>query len=105
VECRRRRATTLAVFRSQQLDFNDLGVNASTLANLGVPHSSDFSSRRAGNQILASYSVNKPGMNIGAGAAGGTKWHGKVFAEARWDRIFMSNFHVDYIPVTFGFRW
>jgi hypothetical protein len=56
-------------------------------------------------QILASYSVNKPGVNGGAGFALGTR-HGKIFAEARYTRIFMGNYrHTDYIPVTFGFRW
>ncbi len=57
------------------------------------------------NQVLASYSVNKPGVNIGAGIAFGTKWHGKFFAEARYNHIYMSNSHTDYMPVTFGFRW
>ena len=57
-------------------------------------------------QVLSSYSVNKPGVNGGAGFAIGTKWHGKFFAEARYARIFMGNDrHVDYIPVSFGFRW
>jgi hypothetical protein len=56
-------------------------------------------------QVLAEYSVNKPGVNVGAGFALGTRWHGKLFAEARYHRIFMGNFHTDYIPVTFGFRW
>jgi hypothetical protein len=56
--------------------------------------------------VLASYSVNKPGVDVGAGVAVGTRWHGKVFAEARWDHIFIGgNRHVDYVPVTFGFRW
>lgn len=58
------------------------------------------------NQVLASYSVNKPGVDIGAGFAVGTKWHGKFFAEARYNRIFMGNDrHTDYVPVSFGFRW
>ncbi len=56
-------------------------------------------------QVLASYSVNKPGVDIGAGIAMGTKWHGKFFAEARYDRIFMRNSHTSYLPVSFGFRW
>jgi opacity protein-like surface antigen len=57
-------------------------------------------------EILQSYSVTKPGVDIGAGIAFGTKWHGKFFAEARYNRIFMgNNQHTDYIPVTFGFRW
>jgi hypothetical protein len=57
-------------------------------------------------EVVASYTVNKPGVNGGAGIAFGTKWHGKIFAEARYHRIFMSNYaHTDYIPVSFGFRW
>jgi opacity protein-like surface antigen len=54
----------------------------------------------------SSYSENKPGFNAGAGVAFGTKWHGKIFAEARYVHIFTnSNMRADYIPVTFGFRW
>ena len=57
-------------------------------------------------QVVSSYTVNKPGVNGGAGIAFGTKWHGKIFAEARYHRIFMGNgSHTDYIPVSFGFRW
>ncbi len=56
-------------------------------------------------QILASYTVNKPGIDAGMGIAFGSKWHGKFFAEARYNRIFEGNFHTDYLPVTFGFRW
>lgn len=60
------------------------------------------------NQILANYSVNKPGIDIGAGVAFGKKWNGKFFAEARYERIFMGNRFAndtEYLPVTFGFRW
>jgi len=56
-------------------------------------------------EILSSYTVNKPGIDVGAGIAIGSKWHGKFFGEARYDRIFMGNYHVDYVPVSFGFRW
>jgi hypothetical protein len=57
-------------------------------------------------QVLESDSIVKPGVNIGAGVALGTKWHGKFFAEARYHRIFMpQDTHTDYIPVSFGFRW
>ena len=57
-------------------------------------------------EILASYTVNKWGINGGAGVAFGSKWHGKFFAEARWDHIFLtSSRHIDYLPVSFGFRW
>jgi hypothetical protein len=52
------------------------------------------------------YSVNKPGFNAGMGVALGTKWHGKVFAEARYVHVFLNNnMRGDYVPVTFGFRW
>ena len=65
-----------------------------------------YSAAVPAQQVLASYSVNKPGVDIGAGIALGTKWHGKIFAEARYNRIFMGNDrHTDYIPVTFGLRW
>lgn len=58
------------------------------------------------SQVLASYSVNKPGFDVGAGFAVGTRFHGKIFAEAKYNRMFLSNgYHTDYIPVTFGFRW
>ncbi|HVW83566.1 MAG TPA: outer membrane beta-barrel protein [Bryobacteraceae bacterium] len=57
------------------------------------------------NQVLASYSSNKPGIDVGAGIAIGTRFHGKIFAEAKYDRIYNGNYHTDYVPVTFGFRW
>jgi hypothetical protein len=56
-------------------------------------------------QILSSYSVVKPGFDVGAGVALGTKWNGKFFAEARFNRMFLGSTHMDYIPVTFGFRF
>jgi len=55
--------------------------------------------------VVASYSMNKPGVDVGAGIAFGSHWGGKFFAEARYHRIFTGNDrHVDYVPVTFGFR-
>jgi hypothetical protein len=56
-------------------------------------------------QILSSYSVNKPGLDIGAGIAMGTRFHGKIFLEAKYERMFLGNYHMDYLPVTAGFRW
>ncbi|MGA2113905.1 MAG: outer membrane beta-barrel protein [Bryobacteraceae bacterium] len=55
-------------------------------------------------QVIGSYSVNKPGFDAGAGIAFGSIWHGKFFAEAKYNRI-TANYHTDYLPVTFGFRW
>jgi hypothetical protein len=57
-------------------------------------------------EILGSYSLVKPGVNGGAGLAFGSKWSGKFYAEARYNRICMNNnLHTDYVPATFGFRW
>jgi len=141
-----------------QLDYNHMGVNSATLANLGVPGGSvgifsasvdpivhlnphgHFNPYLIGGggmyhwdqqftaptvstvagfnpffgffpvavpttAILSSYTVNKPGLNAGAGVELGTG-HGKFFAEARYNHIFLGNGqHADYVPVTFGFRW
>lgn len=54
--------------------------------------------------VVSSYSVVKPGVDAGMGISFGSKWGGKFFAEARYNRIFLGNRHTDYIPVTFGFR-
>jgi hypothetical protein len=54
--------------------------------------------------VLASYSINKPGFDAGAGLTFGTKWRAKFYAEARYNRMF-TNVPTDYIPVTFGIRW
>jgi|SRR5579871_2141453 len=55
-------------------------------------------------RILSSYSSNKPGWDAGVGIAFGSVWHGKFFAEARYNRTF-DNHRTDFLPVTFGFRW
>jgi hypothetical protein len=141
-----------------RFSYNDMGVNSTTLGNLGYPgggmhiwsftldpvvHVSphkpfdiyltggggiyhqyqDFTAPSAAlvggcsyffgcyqtavgvNEVLASYSVNKPGIDAGMGIAFGSRWHGKFFGEARYNRIFLGNYHTDYVPVTFGFRW
>ncbi|HEX4273737.1 MAG TPA: hypothetical protein VHZ74_00205 [Bryobacteraceae bacterium] len=48
---------------------------------------------------------NKPGSDIGAGIEFGTIKHGKLFAETRYDHMFLNNGHTDFVPVTLGFRW
>jgi len=55
------------------------------------------------NVVVSDNSLNKLGINGGMGIAFGKKWGGKFFAEAKFQRMFAGNFHVDYIPVTFGF--
>jgi hypothetical protein len=57
------------------------------------------------NEVLTSYSVNKPGVNGGLGLSFGTRWHAKLYAEARYHRIIFGNTHADMLPVTFGVRW
>jgi hypothetical protein len=57
------------------------------------------------NQILASSTLNKPGFDVGGGVAFGSLAHGRFFAEARWDRMFVYQSRMDFVPVTFGFRW
>jgi hypothetical protein len=57
-----------------------------------------------GETILASYSVNKPGFNGGAGITLGTKWHAKFYVEARYTRM-LTSVPTDYIPITAGIRW
>ncbi len=56
-------------------------------------------------EILSSYSVIKPGVDVGVGVALGTKWHGKFYAEAKYDHMYNGFQRTDFVPVTFGFRW
>lgn len=128
-----------------QLGYNSMGINSTTLGNIGVPgggvhifsatvdpiihlnphghvdfyvfggggvyhHNQDFTAPSFGfvptNFIISSYTIVKPGIEAGAGVAFGTRVRGKFFAEARWDRIFLtSGIHEDYLPVSFGFRY
>lgn len=55
--------------------------------------------------ITATYSVNRPGFDVGGGFAMGAFGKGKFFAEARWEHMFATGGHVDFLPLTFGFRW
>src|SRR5262245_35876375 len=57
------------------------------------------------NNILAEYTLMKPGVNIGGGFSFGTPWKAKFYAEARYHRMLMRNAHTDLIPVNFGIRW
>jgi len=57
------------------------------------------------NQVLASYSVNKPGVNGGIGFSLGGYKRAKFYAEARYHRMFIGDRHTDILPVTFGIRY
>jgi hypothetical protein len=60
----------------------------------------------SGSSVVNQFSVNKPGWDAGIGVAFGTKWHGKVYAEAKYEHMYLNGVqHTDLLPVTFGFRW
>jgi hypothetical protein len=56
-------------------------------------------------QVLASYTVTKPGFDVGAGVEIGGLRHTKFFAESKWNHMFLNGGHTDFIPVGFGVRW
>lgn len=55
--------------------------------------------------IPSGYVENKPGFDVGAGVSIGAVGHAKIFAEAHWDHVFLNAGRLDYVPVSFGFRW
>jgi opacity protein-like surface antigen len=57
------------------------------------------------SEILAEYTLMKPGVNIGAGLSFGMRGRAKFYAEARWHRMLMRDTHTDIIPVNFGIRF
>lgn len=59
-----------------------------------------------GGGVVGNYSVNKAGIDAGLGVGIKSLGSGKIFAEARYERIFLTNgYHSDFVPVTFGYRW
>jgi hypothetical protein len=57
--------------------------------------------------ILASYTQNKGGLNIGGGVELRVKGdsNAKIYAEARYHYIYTSPVRTTILPVTFGLRW
>lgn len=65
-----------------------------------------FSDSMMGDQVLGYHSVNKPGVDIGAGIDFDTGKRIKIYAEARYNRMFISGGgETDFVPVMFGVRW
>ena len=59
-----------------------------------------------GSAPQLTYTVNKPGFDVGGGLEYGVFGHSKFFSEAKWEHMFIdSPIHMDFIPVSFGFRW
>ena len=58
-------------------------------------------------QILASFTQNKSGVNIGGGFSVRLRGdsNAKFYAETRYHYIFTSPIRTALLPVTFGFRW
>lgn len=87
--------------RSQQL-------TASTVAN-ATGYNPFFGFNTPGypaSGIALSYTVVKPGVDIGAGISVKIKWRLKLYAEAKYNHVFMGALsHMDYLPVSVGVRW
>lgn len=59
-----------------------------------------------GSTAVSSYVVNRPGWDAGAGVSFAAFGHARAFAEAKFERMLMSNGpNFDMLPVTFGFRF
>ncbi len=58
------------------------------------------------SDVKLAYTVNKPGVDVAAGLSVNVKWHLKLYAEVRYNHVFMGSLgHMDYIPISIGVRW
>lgn len=58
------------------------------------------------SEINLGYTVNKPGVDVAAGISVKVKWNFKLYAEARYNHVFMGSLgHMDYAPISVGVRW
>jgi opacity protein-like surface antigen len=59
------------------------------------------------NQVIGSFSQNKPGLNAGGGISFSLRGdsNAKIYAEARYHYLFTDNVRTTLLPVTFGLRW
>jgi len=57
--------------------------------------------------LLASFTQNRAGINIGGGVEARVKAdsNAKIYAEAKYHYIYTSPVRTTILPVTFGFRW
>ena len=87
--------------RLQQLDAPTIATVTGTNAFFGFN-----SPGYATSQVKLSYTVNKPGLDVGVGTSFNARWNVKVYVEAKYEHIFMGSLgHMDYIPLSVGFRW
>ncbi|HWB86234.1 MAG TPA: outer membrane beta-barrel protein [Bryobacteraceae bacterium] len=64
-----------------------------------------FPSQVVTNQVIGSFSVTKPGFNIGAGVTFRVGDNSQFYAETRYHKMFTDRVNTTILPVTFGFRW
>jgi hypothetical protein len=57
------------------------------------------------NQVLASQSTYKPGVNGGLGFEFGWRHHLKFYGEARYHNMYTNGRDTTFVPVSFGLRW
>ncbi len=58
------------------------------------------------SQTALDYTVHKPGLEVGLGASIKVYWNFKLYAEAKYVRVFAGSLgHMDYLPVSIGVRW
>jgi len=58
------------------------------------------------NEVLGSFSTTRPGLNGGGGFSVRLgNGNAKLFAEARYHRMFTEGMSTSVLPVTFGLRW
>ena len=58
-----------------------------------------------GDVVVAQFSTNQGGLNVGGGFTFGNWSGGKLYAEARYTWIDTPGRSTQIVPVTFGFRW
>ncbi len=60
----------------------------------------------AASESALSQSYYKPGLDAGAGVSFKTRYHAKLYVEAKYDFVFLSNGqHMSFLPGTIGIRW
>lgn len=58
------------------------------------------------SQTALDYTVHKPGVDVGFGASIKVKWNLKLYAEAKYNRVFAGSLgHMDYMPISIGVRF
>jgi opacity protein-like surface antigen len=58
------------------------------------------------SETLLTYTVHKPGVDVGFGISMTLKWNVKLYLEAKYNHVFTGSLkNMDYLPVSLGFRF